>query len=658
MTARHARLAGVPVLSFAAGLLAVALTGCTNSNTTGGFVATSTSSSALVVAGGNNQTGVTGTSLPTPLTVTLVNAQGQALSNEAVTFAATTGGGSVTTTSVQTNALGQASTSLTLGARPGLNQVVAAASVAGVTSGSLSVTFTETATAGPPSAIFISAGGSQSVTVGTASSQLLVTVSDVSGNAVGGAIVLYNVTSGSGTFSASTAVTNALGQAETTFTPSSTGTVTITATVANVAGSTVTFTITSTPVPPPAASPAVSFSVPGTTQIAGTVGVSNSTNPNIVVGGSTGTSTTAFTKSLVVGSQIFFSSQPGTNYTVAAVTDDQHITLVNAYTGPTVTGGISITILGFTEPRGIAVSQSTSSLWLTAVYNGTIAGVDSPSVVLKTTKTGGLTANTVPIAMPSIPGNVANLAEPIALALSKDETTLYILDIAATPQLSVGTPTNPQDSTTGAIYQIGANGGPITAQASSGAGIGVFDAPTSMIMSTDGQRLYLTAHDPVTHIPEVLSIDVSGGIAVLGIQVLASGGSLVQPTGLGTSLDGKTLYVADSSAGPNGSAQLFGFSASGGVTTLTPLASGGVSETTRVGGGVVAGFDGGINLTAYAGAVGKLSSIPVGGGAETVRTSSTGSGPMVSPFQATRDGNNIYTVDSEATGNGCVVVSQ
>jgi hypothetical protein len=53
--------------------------------------------------------------------------------------------------------------------------------------------------------------------------------------------------------------------------------------------------------------------------------------------------------------------------------------------------------------------------------NGTIATIDSPSVVIKTTKTGaGLSANTLPIVSPAIPGNAANLVEPIALVDESD----------------------------------------------------------------------------------------------------------------------------------------------------------------------------------------------------------------------------------------------
>ena len=156
--------------------------------------------------------------------------------------------------------------------------------------------------------------------------------------------------------------------------------------------------------------------------------------------------------------------------------------------------------------------------------------------------------------------------------------------------------------------------------ASVSASSGLIDAPTAMIISTDGQTLYVTGRDPHTHAPVIMSF----ATANLAGTTLAEGGELVQPTGLGTSLDGQTLYVADAEAGPNGTAQLFSLGAGGGVTTLTALVPGGIADATHVGGGVVAGFDDGIDLAAFGGAVARVTSVPPAGGVETLRTSSTG----------------------------------
>src|SRR5207244_9612928 len=66
--------------------------------------------------------------LPHPLVVTASGAGGTPLPDIKVTFAVASGGGSVSATSVTTNAQGQASTVLTLGPTAGPNTVTATVS--------------------------------------------------------------------------------------------------------------------------------------------------------------------------------------------------------------------------------------------------------------------------------------------------------------------------------------------------------------------------------------------------------------------------------------------------------------------------------------------------------------------------------------------------
>ncbi|RUR86784.1 N,N-dimethylformamidase beta subunit family domain-containing protein [Chlorogloeopsis fritschii PCC 9212] len=96
---------------------------------------------------GDNQTGATGATLPDPLVVQVKDGAGNPQSGVTVNFAVTSGGGSVSPASAVTNANGEASTTLTLGASPGAilpvaNRVSATADEIG------SVTFS--ATANPP----------------------------------------------------------------------------------------------------------------------------------------------------------------------------------------------------------------------------------------------------------------------------------------------------------------------------------------------------------------------------------------------------------------------------------------------------------------------------------------------------------------------------
>jgi hypothetical protein len=103
---------------------------------------------------------------------------------------------------------------------------------------------------GPPANLLIISGAGQSGTVGQAlGSAFTVKVTDAGGNPVSGVAVVFAVTGGGGTLSATSTVTDSLGQAYSTLTlgPSS-GVNTVTATSGTLAGSPVTFTATGTTV--------------------------------------------------------------------------------------------------------------------------------------------------------------------------------------------------------------------------------------------------------------------------------------------------------------------------------------------------------------------------------------------------------------------------
>jgi hypothetical protein len=93
---------------------------------------------------GDNQTGALAAVLPNPLVVQVKNGAGSPQSGVAVNFAVTSGGGSVSPASAVTNASGQASTTLTLGASPGATSPVSN-TVSATATGVGSVTFSATA---------------------------------------------------------------------------------------------------------------------------------------------------------------------------------------------------------------------------------------------------------------------------------------------------------------------------------------------------------------------------------------------------------------------------------------------------------------------------------------------------------------------------------
>ncbi len=240
----------------------------------------------LSLVSGNAQTGTVGTALANPYIVQVKNPAGQGLPGITVAWTVVTGGGSIAQSSV-TNASGNASATLTLGATVGTQRVTA--SVAGATGSP--VTFDATGTAAPPpppppvqpNTLSLVSGNGQSATVGTAlANPYVVRVTNSGGQGVSGITVTWTTVSGGGSI-AQSSVTNATGNASATHTLGSTvGTQRVTAAVSGTTGSPVTFDATGTAVPPPPPPPTPnSLSlVSGNTQSA-TVGTALA-NPYVV----------------------------------------------------------------------------------------------------------------------------------------------------------------------------------------------------------------------------------------------------------------------------------------------------------------------------------------------------------------------------------------
>ena len=162
---------------------------------------------SITATAGNQQTGLVGTALTTPLTVKAVDGLGAALSGITIDWSVQSGGGAVTPSSAVTSAIGVATTSLTLGAAAGANTVKAV-----LRGGTQSVLFT--ATANTSITISILQGNNQSGTVGAApGSQLRVQVLE-NGLAVNPPrTVLWTVVSGGAVLSAPSSITDAAGVA-------------------------------------------------------------------------------------------------------------------------------------------------------------------------------------------------------------------------------------------------------------------------------------------------------------------------------------------------------------------------------------------------------------------------------------------------------------
>jgi len=158
-------------------------------------------------SGGDLQRGTVGTMLPNLLKVKVLGETGANYPNYPVVFTVKSGEGKissaaapspVTTLKVLTDANGDASVYLTLGARPGTNTVEA--KLQGLASIPVQL-FTATGTIGPPSILAIVSGNNQSRSVGLAlHDSLVVKVTDAQDNGIAGHQVVFTLIDGTNAF--------------------------------------------------------------------------------------------------------------------------------------------------------------------------------------------------------------------------------------------------------------------------------------------------------------------------------------------------------------------------------------------------------------------------------------------------------------------------
>ena len=150
-----------------------------------------------------------GAAVSTPLTVTVKNAAGEPIDTATVTFAVVSGGGSLSATSVKTDATGQASANWTLGKTPGIQTVTATVGVLPA------ITFAAVASVGAAATIAKVAGDAQTGVVGlTLPTSPSVKLSDAFGNPVANVAVTFTIGSGGGSLTAGATTTDATGVAK------------------------------------------------------------------------------------------------------------------------------------------------------------------------------------------------------------------------------------------------------------------------------------------------------------------------------------------------------------------------------------------------------------------------------------------------------------
>ncbi len=211
----------------------VAITATSSGYTSATFTETATASTALLLTatGGNNQTGGTGTTLPTPLTVTATNS-GVADPGVSVTFSDGGAGGTFSNPTVVTGTNGTASTTYTL---PSTAKTV---TITATSSGFTSATFSETA---DTLALSANGGNNQTGSIGYTLPVALTVLASSDGSPVSGLSVTFTDNGAGGTFGTPTATTGSNGIASTTYTlPATAQTVNITASSAGYTSATFT----------------------------------------------------------------------------------------------------------------------------------------------------------------------------------------------------------------------------------------------------------------------------------------------------------------------------------------------------------------------------------------------------------------------------------
>jgi adhesin/invasin len=212
-----------PTLGTLAGSVTVTATvnGAIGSPVTFTHTATAGAAAALELISGAGQTGNTSAQLAEDFVVRVHDdiGSGNGVSGVTVDFTVTAGGGSRTPTSDTTDADGLAATRLTLGSGAGANTLEA--SSAGLTGSP--VVFSADATAGTPTQIVVQSGGSQSgVIAGAAAALITFRVKDVGDAGVPDVTVSFSVSSGGGSRTPATDVSDSNGDVSVTHTTGTT----------------------------------------------------------------------------------------------------------------------------------------------------------------------------------------------------------------------------------------------------------------------------------------------------------------------------------------------------------------------------------------------------------------------------------------------------
>jgi adhesin/invasin len=528
----------------------------------------------LEIVAGDGQSGAGGAAVTTVPRVRVSGTTNAPLAGVEVTFAVTAGGGTLLDPAAAiTDAAGEASPGgWVLGTAIGTNTLTATIAGSGVTGNP--VTFTATATAGPPSAGH-SGVSATPASIGASSgaerSTITVTVRDALGNVVPGASVTLAATGAGNTITQPAAPTDAQGRATGQLSSTTVGTKVITATVAGsvVVDSTATVVVT-----PGAAASVTSIAGQGQTA---TVSTSVAIAPRVRVVDAFGTA--------VPGAEVTF-----------AVT----------------AGGGSVAPL--TAVVTDAAGEAAATLW-------TLGGATGANTLTATVAGAGITGNPVTFSASAVAGapsaaRIGVSAAPATIAASsgtqQSVITVTVRDangnVVPGTTVSLGAtgtgntitqpaaPTDAQGRTTGAVSSTATGAKVITATiagsvvADSTATVTVTPGAASTVQVVAGDAQSAAVNSAVATAPRVRVADAFGS-GVAGVSVtfaMASGGGTVTaPATVVTDAAGEAApggWVLGPAAGANTlTATASGAGLTGNPVTFTATATVGAPSAARSG---------------------------------------------------------------------------
>jgi adhesin/invasin len=388
--------------------------------------------SQVAISAGNNQTVVSGRTVPTEPAVRVADSFNNPIAGVDVVFAVTSGGGSASSRFPTTNALGIATVGgWTLGDAVGANTLSATVQSSANIAGN-PVVFSAIGTAGAPTSVSASSGINQTATVGSAVTIApAVVVRDNRGNPVSGVTVTFIVSSGGGTLTGATSVTNAAGLAAVgSWTlGGAAGTQSVIARVNGLPD--VTFTATATP---GAAALITALTISNFGNIVVSLGQGIPTLPSVKVTDASGNAIVGATVTFTLGNAF-----SGTITGDTQATNANGIATLGSWTLPTSAGTVSVvaTVNNLTGVTFIAnmVAGAPTQMVLQSVIPASKQQLTTISVTARLLDQFGNAATVSGVAVTFTPGANSGTvsASPVSTDATGVATTTWTLGAVTTP---------------------------------------------------------------------------------------------------------------------------------------------------------------------------------------------------------------------------------